>query len=314
MASLENSASGPVLVTGANGFVGAAVVRELARRGMAVIALTRSPGAGETGTVDLRAIGDLTAVTDWHELLRGADAIVHCAARAHVLHETASDPEAEFRRHNTDLVAAMARGAAEAGVRRFVFISSIGVNGDATVQRPFRHDDPPHPHSPYARAKFAAEKALHSIAADTGLEVVIIRPPLVLGPGAKGNLGALAKAIRAGLPLPFGLATRNRRDLVSLDTLADLVATAVSHPAAGGETFLVADGKPMSTRDIVGEIGQMESRAPRLLPLPTALLAAGLRLLGKGSMASQLFGNLEVDIAHTRQTLDWAPPQRESRQ
>lgn len=311
MASLENSSSGPILVTGANGYVGGAVVRALVNRDMKVIALTRNRCTNGTSAIEWLAVGDLTAIADWPGRFSGVDTIVHCAARAHVLKETASDPEGEFRRHNTDLVAAMARGAAEAGVRRFVFISSIGVNGDATGKRAFRHDDPPRPHSAYARAKLAAEEALQAIAAETGLEVVIIRPPLVLGRDAKGNLGSLAKAVRSGLPLPFGLARQNRRDLVSLDTLADLVATAVSHPAAAGEIFLVADGNPLSTRDIVGRIGQMEGRAPRLVAVPTALLAAGLRLLGKGSMASQLFGNLEIDIAHTRQTLGWTPSVRE---
>ena len=202
----------------------------------------------------------------------------------------------------------LARQAEAASARRFVFISSIGVNGAATYGEPFRHDDPPHPHSPYAVSKHEAEQGLRAIAAETGLEVVVIRPPLIIGPDPKGNLAALQRLIDKGLPLPFGLATGNRRDLVSRDTLCDLIDVVIDHPAAAGETFLVSDGQPMSTRTLLQRMAAARNRSVTLLPVPPALLALPLKAIGKRAMASQLFGDLEVDIGHTRRTLNWAPP------
>ncbi|RZJ25879.1 MAG: NAD-dependent epimerase/dehydratase family protein, partial [Brevundimonas sp.] len=200
--------SGPmtILVTGATGFLGRAVVDHLIGEGRAVrAAVRRDPGPGAV------AVGELSADTDWSAALAGIDAVVHCAARAHVLNETSDNPLARFRAVNTEATVALAQQAAAAGVRRFVFISSIGVNGSETHGTPFRHDDPPQPHSPYAVSKHEAELALHAIAAETGLEVVVIRPPLITGPDPKGNLATLNKAIARGLPLPFGLVTTNRR-------------------------------------------------------------------------------------------------------
>lgn len=291
-----------ILVTGATGFLGRAVVDHLIARGRAVRAAVRTDAG--PGAV---AVGDLSVDTDWSVALTGIDTVVHCAARAHVMRETSDDPLALFRAVNTEATAALARQAVAAGVRRFVFISSIGVNGAATDGVPFRHDDPPHPHSPYAVSKHEAELALHAIAAGTGLEVVVIRPPLITGPDPKGNLATLNRVIAKGLPLPFGLVTRNRRDLVSRDTLCRLIDTVIDHPAAAGETFLVSDGAPLSTRALLERMAAAEGRSITLLPVPPAFLSLPLRLLGKGAMASQLFGDLEVDIAHTRETLGWAP-------
>ena len=291
-----------ILVTGATGFLGRAVVDHLIARGRAVRAAVRTDAG--PGAV---AVGDLSVDTDWSVALTGIDTVVHCAARAHVMRETSDDPLALFRAVNTEATAALARQAVAAGVRRFVFISSIGVNGAATDGVPFRHDDPPHPHSPYAVSKHEAELALHAIAAGTGLEVVVIRPPLITGPDPKGNLATLNRVIAKGLPLPFGLVTRNRRDLVSRDTLCRLIDTVIDHPAAAGQTFLVSDGAPLSTRALLERMAADEGRSITLLPVPPAFLSLPLRLLGKGAMASQLFGDLEVDIAHTRQTLGWAP-------
>lgn len=291
-----------ILVTGATGFLGRAVVEHLIGRGRAVRAAVRQDAG--PGAV---AVGDLSGATDWSAALIGVDTVVHCAARAHVLNETSDNPLAQFRAVNTEATVALARQAAAAGVRRFVFISSIGVNGAETHGAPFRHDDPPHPHSPYAVSKHEAELALHAVAAETGLEVVIIRPPLITGPDPKGNLATLNRVIAKGLPLPFGLVTKNRRDLVSRDTLCRLIDTVIDHPAAAGQTFLVSDGAPVSTRALLEQMAAAQGRSITLLPVPPALLALPLKLLGKGAMASQLFGDLEVDIAHTRQTLGWAP-------
>lgn len=294
--------AGAILVTGATGFLGRAVVGRLETRGRPVrAAVRRDAGPGAV------AVGDISPETDWSEALRGVDTVVHCAARAHVLKDTAADPLARFRAVNVDATAALARQAIQAGVRRFVFISSIGVNGAETQGTPFRHDDPPRPHSPYAVSKHEAEQGLKRIAAETGLQVVIIRPPLIVGPDPKGNLATLNRLIARGLPLPFGLATKNRRDLVSRDVLVDLIETVIDHPAAAGQTFLVSDGAAISTRVLLERMAAAQGRSLTLLPVPPALLAVPLKLMGRGAMASQLFGDLEVDIAHTRETLDWTP-------
>lgn len=291
-----------LLVTGATGFLGGAVMEHLIARGRSVrAAVRRNAGPGAV------AVGALSGATDWSSALHGVDTVVHCAARAHVLNETSDNPLTAFRAVNTEATGALAQQAAAAGVRRFVFISSIGVNGSETQGTAFRHDDVPHPHSPYAVSKHEAELALHVIAAETGLEVVVIRPPLIIGPDPKGNLATLGKAIAKGLPLPFGLVTQNRRDLVSRDTLCSLIDTVIDHPAAKGQTFLASDGAPISTRVLLERMAAAQGRSLTLLPVPPALLALPLKLLGKGAMASQLFGDLEVDIAHTRQTLGWAP-------
>lgn len=297
-----------ILVTGATGFLGRAVADHLSERGRRVRAAVRRDGGGWPAGVEAVAIGDLSAATDWSVALKDVDVVVHCAARAHVLKERAADPLAEFRAVNTDAALALAAQAAAAGVRRFVFISSIGVNGAETHGRGFRHDDPAQPHSPYALSKHEAEQGLRALSGRTGLEVVVIRPPLIVGPDPKGNLATLQRIIDKGLPLPFGLATRNRRDLVSRDNLCDLIGVAIEHPAAAGETFLVSDGRPISTRTLLERMAASRGRSPIFLPVPPALLAAALRLIGKGGMAAQLFGDLEVDIEHTRRTLDWAPP------
>lgn len=291
-----------ILVTGATGFLGRAVVADLIARGRSVrAAMRRDAGPGAV------AVGDLSADTDWSAALTGIDTVVHCAARAHVLKDTSDNPLAQFRAVNTEATSALAQQAVAAGVRRFVFISSIGVNGSETRGTPFRHDDPVRPHSPYAVSKHEAELALQAIAAATGLEVVIIRPPLITGPEPKGNLATLNRVIAKGLPLPFGLVTRNRRDLVSLETLCSLIDAVIDHPAAAGQTFLVSDGAPISTRTLLERMAAAQGRTLTLLPVPPALLALPLKLLGKGAMAAQLFGELEVDIDHTRRTLGWAP-------
>ena len=296
-----------ILVTGATGFLGRAVVSRLTDQGRPVRTAVRQ-APDEPTEVEAAIVGDLSPTTDWAVALKGVEVVIHCAARAHVLTENAADPLAEFRKVNTGATLTLARQAAASGVRRFIFISSIGVNGSETHGRGFRHDDPPHPHSPYAISKCKAEEGLRAIAAETGLDVVIIRPPLIVGPDPKGNLATLNKVIGKGLPLPFGMVTKNRRDFVSLDTLCDLITVAVDHPAAPGGTFLVSDGEAISTRTLLEQMAAARGRSLRLLPVPPALLVLALGLIGKKAMAAQLFGDLEVDISHTRSTLDWSPP------
>lgn len=241
--------------------------------------------------------------------MRGCDVVLHLAGRAHVMHEEALDPLGRFREVNTAGTLNLARQAAAAGVRRFVFASSIKVNGEETApNRPFRHDDAPRPADPYGVSKREAEDGLRALAATTGMEVVIVRPPLVYGPGVKANFLSLMRAVQRGLPLPLASVTGNRRSLVALDNLADLLITCVSHPAAAGQTFLVSDGEDLSTADLLRRMGRALHRPARLLPCPPPLLQMGATMLGKSAIGHRLLGNLQVDISHTRATLGWTPP------
>jgi len=285
-----------VVVTGASGFMGRAVADALAASGHDVRRLTRA----ETG--------DLSGATDWGPLIAGAACVVHCAARAHALDDRVADPLAIFRSVNRDATLALAHAAARAKVGRLIFVSSIHVNGGETNATRFAATDTPAPQSPYAIAKWEAEQGLKLIAAETGLDVVIIRPPLVIGADPKGNLATLLKLMRAGAPLPFAMVTHNRRDLVSLTTLADLIGVCIAHPAAVGQTLLVSDGVARSTRDICTTLARLNGVHPRFLPVPPALIGLVLSLFGKQAMKSQLLGNLEVDIGATKSRLGWTPP------
>lgn len=294
--------SGTILVTGAAGFLGSALADTLDAKGRSV---RRAVREGQGASVV--AMGDIGPQTDWSAAVYGVDTIVHCAARAHVVQEELADPLPLFRALNRDATLALARAGAASGVRRFVFVSSIGVHGGATFGTPFSADDVPCPHSPYAISKWEAEQGLAIVAAETGMEVVIVRPPLVIGPGAKGNLGTIARLIGRGFPIPFGAVTRNRRDLVSLPVLVDLLIQCVDHPSAAGRVFLASDNRTRSTADIVRAVAVSEYRSARLMPVPARLISAGLRLIGRKATAEQLLGDLEVDIAQTRDTLGWQP-------
>ena len=251
----------------------------------------------------------MTPTTDWRTTVAGVDSIVHCAARVHVMQEKAIDPLAEFRRVNVDGTLNLARQAVQAGVRRLVFISSIGVNGAQTFDQPFTCADVPTPHSPYAQAKLEAEVALRQLALDTGLEVAIIRPPLVFGPGAPGNFDRLIRALYRGLILPLG-AVHNQRSLVSLGNLVSLIDTCIDHPAAANQTFLVSDGEDISTTALLQRLAHAIGKPARLVPVPVSLLMGAGRLLGKAQLLQQLCGSLQVDIFKTRTLLGWEPPVR----
>ncbi len=298
-----------VLVTGASGFVGAAVASRLVRLGCPITraavrrAYTKLP-IGVEGCV----VPTLAADTDWTSALAGIDSVVHAAARVHVMRESHADPLSEFRRVNVEGTLNLARQASQAGVRRFVFISSIKVNGEATEPgQPFRADDEPSPRDAYGISKLEAEVGLRALAQSTGMEVVIIRPVLVYGPGVRANFQTLLRLVSSGVPLPFGR-TNNRRSLVALDNLADLVCTCLEHPAAANQTFLVSDGEPVSTANLVRAMAAAMGKQPRLIDVPLPWMSRVANALGQGAVTQRLFDSLEVDIDKNRQLLGWQPP------
>lgn len=294
------SADGRVLVTGATGFVGRAMVARLVADGRPVRVAVRDERAARG---EAAVVGEIGPETGWGAALDGVEAVVHLAGRAHVVPER-GDPLTAFRHVNVGGTLALARQAAAAGVRRLVFVSSIGVNGGES-ERPFAAADPPAPREPYAVSKWEAEQGL---AALRGIEVTVIRPPLVHGPGAPGNFARMLRWLARGAPLPLGAVRGNRRTLVGRDNLVDLIAVALDHPAAAGETFLAGDAEAVSTAALLEKLGAAMGRPARLVPVPPALLEAGAALLGRRDLARRLLGSLEVDISHARAVLGWTPP------
>lgn len=291
-----------IAVTGANGFVGQALLTALTGQGRAVRPVVRTSATG--GAV---AVGDIGPATDWSAALDGVDIVVHTAARVHVMNEGATDPLTAFREVNVDGTLNLAQQAAEAGVRRLVFISSIKVNGEQTVPgTPFLVSDPPAPEDAYGLSKWEAEQALWQMVARTGLELVVVRPPLVYGPGVKGNFLAMLRWLDKGVPLPLGL-IHNQRSLVALDNLVDLLMTCIDHPAAANQTFLVADGDDLSTTELLRRTAMALGRPARLLPVPQILLQAALKSIGKGTLAQRLCGSLQVDLSKAHELLGWTP-------
>jgi len=252
-------------------------------------------------------VGDL-AKAELSGVLHGADAVIHAAARAHVMKDEVADPLAEYRRVNVESTLNLARQAVAAGLTRFVFISSIKVNGEATASgAAFRVNDKPAPEDAYGLSKLEAEQGLKRLAAETGMEVVIIRPPLVYGPGVKGNFASMIKLVEKGLPLPFG-AIHNQRSLVGIDNLVDLIIRCIDHPAAANHVFLAGDGEDISTTELLRGAGKAMGKPARLIPVPAGLLQLGATLLGRKAMAQRLLGSLQVDISKTCELLDWKPP------
>ena len=298
-----------VLVTGATGFLGQALVRQLATEQRFVPrAASRREWKERSERVESVRVGELRADTDWSMALADVDCVVHLAARVHVMHETAADALAAFREVNVEGTLNLARQAADAGVRRFVFISSIKVNGEQTAPgQIFGADDQPWPQDPYGVSKWEAEQRLMELAEVTGMEVVCIRPPLVYGPRVKGNLASLIRVVAKGLPLPLG-AIHNRRSLVGLDNLVDLIVTCVNHPAAANQVFLAGDGQDLSTTELLRSIARAMGKPSRLIPVPAGVLMLGATLLGKKAMAQRLLGSLQVDISKARTVLGWEPP------
>ena len=297
-----------VLLTGGTGFVGGSVLNRLCRDGMEVVVCSRAKAMNAASGVRHLSVAGLDSNTDWKPALDGIEVVIHCAARVHVMHDESSDPLAEFRQVNVEGTLNLARQAATAGVRRFIFISSIKVNGEGTAPSlPYQADDDPAPLDPYGISKMEAEQGLRALAAETGMEVVIIRPVLVYGPGVKANFLSMMRWLHKGVPLPFG-AIHNRRSLVALDNLVDLIVTCIDHPAAANQTFLVSDGEDLSTTELLRRMGAALGKPARLLPVPSRVLEVGAAVLGKQALSQRLCGSLQVDISKNRELLNWTPP------
>ncbi len=296
-----------LLLTGASGFVGGAVLKVAQQRGMMIRPVFRSFASAKelSGAV---YVSSLDGDTDWSSALKGVDVVIHAAARAHVMHRDALDLLTEYRRINVQGTINLARQSVDAGVKRMVFISSIGVNGAETFNKPFSVYDKPAPHSPYAVSKLEAEQGLLALASETGMEIVIIRPPLVYGPNAPGNFGSLMYWLDRGVPLPLGAVSHNRRSLVGLDNLVDLILTCVEHPKAANQIFLVSDGEDLSTKELLKRLTIAMNSPTYLFSIPVGFLAFLAKLFGKRAIAQHLLRSLQVDIRETCELLNWAPP------
>lgn len=291
-----------VLVTGANGFVGRALCGCLHASGYSVVPAVRR-ASGIAGEI---VVGDVEGTPDWTSVLSGCDAVVHLAARVHVMNDTAQDPLALYRATNTEATLNLARQATRSGVRRFVFVSTIKVNGEGR-DTAYRETDAAAPEDAYAISKWEAEQGLLQIAQETGLEVVILRPPLVYGPGVKANFLRLMRTVERGWPLPLG-AIHNRRSLLYLENFVDAIRLCLEHPAAAGQTFLLDDGQAVSTPELIRAVAHAMGRPARLLAVPVGVLEWVGALLGKRAAVARLTGSLYVDSSAIRARLGWTPP------
>lgn len=296
-----------ILITGASGFVGSSLVRALKK--MSLHQLTLIAGVNsKADRQDIYHVRDLSEQFDWSDLLAGQQVVIHVAARSRVVDPASKYEMNSLRRVNTEGTLRLAQQAAAAGVKRFVFISSIKVNGDSTLLgRPFRVIDRPAPEDAYGVSKWEAEKGLISLAATSEMEYVIIRPPLVYGEGVKGNFGSLVKLVASGLPLPFA-AVKNLRSMVSIDNLSDLILTCLDHPAAANRVFLVSDGEDLSTPELLRRLAHAMRMPSRLFFVPSSMLLWAARVLNKRQIADRLMGSLQVDISETCDLLEWSPP------
>jgi nucleoside-diphosphate-sugar epimerase len=295
-----------VLLTGANGFLGSrlAVTLNSTPYVRLTAAVRRSVQLSAMNVVEVQS---LDANTDWSDAVTDQQVVIHAAARAHIMKDEVVDPLVEYRQTNVDGTLNLARQAAVAGVRRFIFISSIKVNGERTyIGKPYTAEDIPAPEDAYGISKYEAEQGLLQIASDTELEVVIIRPPLVYGPGVKGNFSSMIQVVKKRVPLPLG-AIKNKRSLVALDNLVDLIITCIDHPAAANQVFLAGDGEDISTTELLRGVAKAAGVSSRLIPVPASVLMFMASLIGKKEMAQRLLGSLQVDISKARDLLGWTP-------
>ena len=294
-----------VLVTGATGFVGSALCGMLNNNGWSTVASARRFSVSDNKSGD-HHLADIGPDTSWGDVLQGVEAVVHLAARVHVMQERTPNPLDEFRRVNTYGTLHLAKQAAAVGVRRFVYLSSIKVNGEATCHSTFTENDPPAPEDPYAVSKYEAELGLRNLAEESGLELIIIRPPLVYGPGVKGNFARLLQLLDKGWPLPLG-SINNKRSLLALDNLASGILFALEKSDAAGELLLLSDGEDISTPQLIRTLATYMHRAPRLLPVSPKLLKLAAHLMGKQAMVERLAGSLQIDSSKAR-SMGWIPP------
>ncbi len=296
-----------LLVTGATGFVGQALVSELLAEEFSVSALVRSETAYLPSGINKLIVADLAALADFRAVLINIEVVIHLAARVHIMDDGAGDPLAEFRKMNTDATLRLAKQAAEAGVKRFVFLSSIKVNGEMTaIGKPFKPDDGFVPDDPYGLSKYEAEQGLLALAKETGMEVVIIRPPLVYGPGVRANFASMMSWVKKSVPLPFG-AIHNQRSLVALDNLVSFIIHCIDHPKAANEVFLISDGEDVSTTELLQKVAKALGKRSWLLPIPVSWMSFAAKLVGKEDVANRLFGSLQVDSSKASNLLGWKP-------
>jgi UDP-glucose 4-epimerase len=292
---------GLTLVTGASGFVGSHLMDEMTRRGLPVRGVTRGTVPG------LRTIPSYAPDMDWSDCLQGVDTVIHLAARVHVMRETASDPLSLFREANVSATINLARQAAAAGIRRFVFVSSIKVNGERTEPgKPFTADDPPNPQDAYGISKAEAEAALMALGRETGMEVTIIRPPLVYGPGVKGNFRSLMKWAESGMPSIFA-SVKNKRSFVHVANLCDLLITVLDHPKAANRVFLVSDGGDLSTHELFEQLARVAGRRGWNIPVPLPVLRTLGCISRRQNAVARLTESLQLDTCSTTQCLAWHP-------
>jgi len=295
-----------VLVTGASGFIGQQLVSYLSELSSFRVVATARYSISVPETVQFRQSPELGEDSDWGEVLSGLETVIHLAGRAHVLNESSASPLELFRKVNCDGTLSLARQALAAGVRRFVFISSIGVNGYQTISDPFNESSLPEPHADYALSKLDAEQGLRKLVAGTSMKLVLIRPSLVYAAHAPGNFQRLLKLVASGMPLPFAL-VKNQRSMVALENLVDFIALCIEHPAAANELFLISDGVDVSTPEIIRYLSEGMGQKTCLLPVPNILMRLGASLIGKQVMYTQLCGSLVVDCSKARNLLGWKP-------
>lgn len=301
--------SNKILVTGANGFVGSALIsRLIGLPNTQTIGAVRDKASVANHAVSYSAVGNISTTTDWTDALTGVDVVIHTAARVHVMGDDSLDSLAEYREINVGGTQSLATQAAKGGTKRFIYISSIKVNGENTLlNHPFTTYDSPSPQNAYGISKMEAEQMLNKIAYETGMEVVIIRPPLIYGAGMRGNFAKMIELIKKGYPLPLGY-VHNKRSLIALENLIDLIITCVNHPAAANQLFFASDAGDVSITELLKKISKVTGSRPLLVPVPAKLLMLGAKLLGKENIARRVLGSLQVDISRTEEILGWSPP------
>ncbi len=293
-----------ILVTGANGFVGKVLCSSLIAQGLTVRGIVRQDSSLPVTTI---SVGSIDADTCWQKVLIDCDVVVHLAARVHVMQETVANPLEAFRKVNVVGTLNLARQAANAGVKRFVFVSSVKVNGEETTSRPFSELDAPNPQDAYGVSKMEAERQLLALSEETGLEVVIVRPTLVYGAGVKGNFAQMLRVLHRRIPLPLA-SVRNARSLVYVGNLVDALVLCVTHPKAAGQTYLVSDGEDISTPELLSRLSQAMGFSARIFPFPIWGLELAANLFDKGEQARRLTGSLQIDSSKIRRELGWSPP------